>query len=217
MRKPFLSEVFMNNTNAQLGFDALMATAEAANSLRSQERECADLPGTMREALPFFRNLLDNHHAAMLAGDVDTAFRLREDAHRLARKLNGFEPGILAHDDAPGYVLDRETRAPEGAVPLWGQSGAFVITCDSMQVRVEMDGLFGIAASSNPCLGFSAHAVDFEKPFLSETGYRSFLGASAGLLPGWTPEDSCRAVMTAYVRRDLKGRLPNIHPDYRTE
>lgn len=205
----------MDNTNAQLGFDALITNADAANSLRMLERECADLPGAMEDALPFYRDLLHRHHAAMLACDIDTAFRLREDAHRLARKLNGFEPGILAHDDAPGYVLDRETRAPEGTVPLWGQSGAFVVAYDGMQVRIELDGLFGIAAASNPCVGFSAHAVDWAKPFLSETGYRSFLGASADLQPGWTPEDYCRAVVAAYVRRELKGRLPLTQPEYR--
>lgn len=170
--------------------------------------------GTMDAALPFYRDLLKRHHDAMLAADFDTAMELRAQAHRLARKLNGYEPGILAHDDAPGYVLDRETRAPDGAVPLWGQSGSFVIACSGMQVRIQMDGIFGIGASFSPCIGFSAHAVDWDKPFLSETGYRSFLGASAGLLPGWTPEDSCRAVIAAYVRRDPKGRLPFIRQQF---
>ncbi|MCC6946413.1 MAG: hypothetical protein IT539_01465 [Bradyrhizobiaceae bacterium] len=199
---------------AQLGFEALLSDADAANSFRAQERECADLPGTMEEALPFYRALLERHHAAMLACDLDAAMVLREDAHRLARKLNNFEPGILASDNAPGRVLDRLTKAPEGTVPLWGQSGAFTIACDGMRVRIEMGGLFGIGASFSPCIGFTAHAVDWAKPFLSETGYRSFLGASAGLLPGWTPEESCRAVIAAYVRRELKGRLPFIRQKF---
>jgi hypothetical protein len=111
----------------------MLSYAAAANSLRAQERDCEGLPGMMDAALPFYRHLLKRHHDAMLAADFDTAMELRADAHRLARKLNGYEPGILAHDDAPGYVLDRETRASDGTVPLWGQSGSFVIAYDGMQ------------------------------------------------------------------------------------
>ena len=55
----------------QLGFDALLADAESDNHARILARETAHLPGTMEEALPFFRGLLERHHAAMLAGDAD--------------------------------------------------------------------------------------------------------------------------------------------------
>lgn len=135
-----------HGTPPQLGFDALLADAENENRARKFERETGHLPGTMEEALPFYRLLLRQHHAAMLAANVDEAMRLREDADKLALRLNGGEPGILAGPDAPGHVLERESAAALGAVPLWGQTGEFVIIVGSMNVRIELDGMFGITS-----------------------------------------------------------------------
>lgn len=199
----------------QLGFDALLNSAAADNQSRKHERACAYLPGRMAEAVPFLRALIDRHHAAMLAGDAGTVERLREEAHQLAFKLNNYEPGILADDDSPGCVLDRLTQAPEGALPLWGQAGSFVIECASMRVRIEMDGFFGIASRYSSWMGFAAHAVDWHAPFLSETGYRSFLGVGGALAPGYTPDAFAKSIITAYVRTDLKGRLHAIKRDFR--
>lgn len=86
------------------------------------------LPGTLAEALPFYRALIERHHAAMLEGDAATAMQLRGEAERLATK-NNYEPGILAGPNVPGNLLDRKTRAKAGRVPLWGQRGTFEITC----------------------------------------------------------------------------------------
>lgn len=205
-----------NNQQAeQLGFDALLTSAEEANITRQQERACAHLPGTMDMAVPFYRDLIERHHRAMLAGELETVMQLREEAHLLAVKLNGYEPGILADDDAPGYALDRATRAPDGAVPLWGQSGSFEIISDGMRVRIEMEGMFGTGASFMAWMGFAAHAVDCNKPFLSHTGYRSFLGIDGDLEPGFTPDGFALAIIAAHVRRELKGRLVAIKPEYR--
>ncbi|MBI1204954.1 MAG: hypothetical protein GC182_20825 [Rhodopseudomonas sp.] len=199
---------------AQLGFDLLLASADEENELRQHERQCAHLPGTMPEAVPFFRALIDRHHAAMLEGDVDAVSELRDEARLLAVKLNRYEAGILADDDAPGRVLDRLTRAAPGAVLLWGQSGQFEITLDGMRVAIDMDGMFGIGASHMAWLGFSAHAVDFHRPFISDTGYRSFLGCGGALLPGYTPESFASEIIAAHIRHGLKGRLIPIKPEY---
>lgn len=75
----------------------------------------------MTEALPFYRSLSRWHHAAMLSADVGQALALRKEAHLLAEKLNGFEPGILADEDAPGCVAPA-TRAPAGTVPPWARA-----------------------------------------------------------------------------------------------
>lgn len=195
---------------AQLGFDLLLASADEENTLRQQERQCAHLPGTMPEAVPFFRGLIDRHHAAMLEGGADAVCELRDEARLRAVKLNRYEAGILADDDAPGRVLDRLTRAAPGAVPLWGQSGQFEIMLEGMRVAIDMDGIFGIGASHMAWLGFSAHALDFDKPFISETGYRSFLGCGGNLLPGYTPERFASEIIAAHIRHGLRGRLVAI-------
>jgi hypothetical protein len=200
---------------AQLGFNGLLDEAEEANTTRTLAKELAHLPGTMDEALPFFRSLMERHHAAMLAGDENEAMALREEADRLATKLNNYEPGIIADQDAPGCVLERLTRAEDGTVPLWGQTGAFEITHGAMRVRIEMDGIFGVASNVFPWLGFAAHAVEWSKPFLSETGYRSFIGLRGGLQPGMTPDSFAREIIGLHVSRELKGKLVAIKPEYR--
>jgi hypothetical protein len=200
---------------AQLGFNSLLEEADTANTTRALAKELAHLPGSMDEALPFYRALLERHHAAMLAGEEREAMALREEADRLATKLNNYEPGIIADDDAPGSVLERLTRAGDGTVPLWGQTGSFEITHGAMRVQIEMDGIFGVASDVFPWLGFAAHAVEWGKPFLSETGYRSFIGLRGGLQPGMTPDSFAPEIIALHVSRELKGKLVAIKPEYR--
>jgi hypothetical protein len=206
----------MRQDTAQLGFDALLTAAAEDNRKRKTERETAHLPGTMEEAIPFYRLIIRQHHAAILAADAGKVTQLRREAKQLALRLNDGDPGILARPDAPGYVLARETAAPSGAVPLWGQDGDFVITVGKMRVRIELDGLFGIASSVAFWPGFAAHAVDDDRPFISETGYRSFLGIHAAPVPDLTPDEFAAKVIAAHIERELKGRLRTIAPRYRT-
>lgn len=201
----------------QLGFDGLLAAAAAENHKREIERETAHLPGTMEEAIPFYRLLIRQHHAAMLAADIETVMRLRNEASLLAVRLNDGKPGILAGEDAPGNVLARETAAAPGAVPLWGQQGDFVIDIDGMRVRIEMDGMSGIGSGYCYWPGLAAHAVDRDRPFISETGYRSFVGIHADAAPGLTPDAFAQTLIAAHIRRDLKGKLVAIEPRYREE
>jgi N6-adenosine-specific RNA methylase IME4 len=57
------------------------------------------------------------------------------------------------------------TAAADGAVPLLGQAGRFLIEVEGCRIDLHCGGLFG--------LGFGAHVVDLDRPFISETGYRS--------------------------------------------
>lgn len=200
---------------SQLGFADLLADAATANEQRQLDRETAHLPGTMAEALPFYRRMIDRHHAAMLAADIDEAMRVREDAHRLAAKLNGGTCGIIAGPDAPGCILETGTAAAPGTVPLWGQAGEFIVAMDAMRVRIEIQGMFGTGTRFCLFPGFHARAVDMDRPFLSETGFRAFYGLSGALVPDLTPEQFVRAAIAAHVRTELKGRLKAIEPRYR--
>ncbi|OMI09505.1 hypothetical protein BSN85_16390 [Bradyrhizobium brasilense] len=199
---------------AQLDFEALLAETDRRNASRSLEAKAAHLPATMDEAVPYFRGLIAKHHAAMLAADGETVAAVRDEAELLATKLNGFEAGYLADRDAPGCVLDRKTRARKGKVPLWGQSGAFEITVSGMRIWIAMDGLFGVAHSTT-WGGFAAHALDWDKPFISETGYRSFLGVGGDLAPDVTPDAFAKAIIAEHIKRYMKGKLVAIKPEYR--
>ncbi len=198
--------------DSQLGFDALLTDAESANRAHRFERETGHLPDTMAEAVPFMRILIRQHHAAMQIADVDAVMALRDEAYKLALRLNGGKPGILADDEAPGCVLECKNAAPQGDIPLWGQHGSFVVTIDSMRVRIELDGFFGIGGRYKFWPGFSARAVDFDRPFLSATGYRSFLGIHADPVPGLTPDAFTCKMIAGYVERELKGKLVAIVP-----
>jgi hypothetical protein len=161
------------------------------------------------------RLLIRQHHAAMLEAHVEQVMALREEAHKLALRLNGGEPGIIAHDDAPGYVLARATAAAPETVPQWGQTGDFTVTVNGVAVRIELEGFFGIGGTFLYWPGFAARAVDHGQPFISETGYRSFLGIGADPVAGLTPDEFAAKVIAAHVERELKGRLVPIDARYR--
>ncbi|CAD7023256.1 hypothetical protein REJC140_00145 [Pseudorhizobium endolithicum] len=57
--------------------------------------------------------------------------------------------------------------ATDGEIPLFGQKGRFEIEIAGCRVDFTYSGIFGIC-------GGEARVIDWEKPFLSETGYRSF-------------------------------------------
>lgn len=199
----------------QLGFDDLLTNADEQNRAREFERETGHMPSTMKDALPFFRALLEEHHAAMIDGEVDRVFELREEARKLALRLNNGDTGIIAGPSAPGCVLEKETAAAPGEVPIWGQSGEFIVDAAGTRARIVIDGIFGIGSSVSFWHGFGAHCVDRSKPFISETGYRSFIGIHANAAAGITPDKFARMVLEAHVARELKGRLVAIDAKYR--
>jgi hypothetical protein len=92
---------------------------------------------------------------------------------------------------------------------VWGQRGLFIVSLPQVQVRVEMAGLFDIGFPS-----FAAHIVDHDEPFISPTGYRSFLGVGDIWRPGMTTEDLARAVVERHIAGALKGRLVALAPPY---
>lgn len=190
----------MNQSGFDFGADAVTLTTGAITPLAPEIITC-------EMGLERYRGMIERHHAAMLAGDERTAMTLRKDAHDLAVSMNGGTSlGILGDHDAPGCMLERETAAEAGSVPLWGQLGDFVIDVDGMRVRIEQDGIFGIGSSCGFWLGFAAHAVDLDKPFLSETGYRSFIGLYAAAAAGMTPDTAAAEIIRAYVASMGKGK-----------
>ena len=205
----------------QLGFDDLLAAADQTNRELQFRRDTAHLPGTMEDALPFFRSLVERHHSAMLAADVKQVFERREEANILAARLNGSTFGILANDDAPGCALERLSAAPPGEVPLWGQAGKFVVEAAGTRVLINMSGVFGLCSGTVFWPGFKADCVDVAKPFISETGYRSFLGINAkptlGLKPDDLPAPSSRRTLKVSARGSSSRSKRSISKPARNE
>jgi len=178
----------------------------------------AHLPSLMPAAILYYRELLQRYHASVLASDIAGTRRINEEAHDLAANLNGGTRfGIIAKDDSPGCVLERETAAPTGEVPLYGQLGEFILDVAEIPIRIEMDGIFGVGATFMGLPGFSAHAVDYDKPFISETGYRNFPGYRVELMPGTTPDQLVHQVISHHIadkEYGLKGKLVRIGQEY---
>lgn len=197
----------------QFGFEAMLEDAARENTSRVFDRDTAHLPATWKDGLAFHKEQIAQHHTAMLKGEIEAAAAIRKEAHRLAIKLNGGH-GILAGDDAAGCRLGNATAATDGNIPMWGQDGCFATGAKGMQIAVEMGGMFSIGATSTPFLGFSVRAVDPTKPFLSETGYRSFLGVSVSPEDGMTTERFVQRVVTAHVETALNGKLLRVDRKY---
>ncbi len=197
--------------SGQLGFDEILVETDAINRQRIFEKKTEGLPSTWETALPFYRDLLTEHHLHMINADVELVMALRKRAYDLARKLNNGEPGILANENSPGCRLCRETRAAFDDIPDWGQSGEFLINLQECEIRVEMSGIFGIGGAHCYWPGFAAHAVDWDKPFKTETGYRSFLGVGMEPKAGLNPREFAQRMIFDFIEDEPSGRLKAIN------
>lgn len=81
-----------------------------------------------------------------------------------------------------------------------------------MRVRIELGGLFGIGARHMYYPGFAARTVEWDKPFISESGFRSFLGLWAEPFSCILPHEFCCKVIQTYISEELKGKLRVIAP-----
>jgi hypothetical protein len=180
-----------------------------------EEKRTAHIPSIIEEAIPFYKQLIEKHHAAMLAADVSAVQAIRKEAQDLAIKLNGGELcGIDGGEGSPVDLLEKATDAPVGQVPLWGQRGRYTVKVGAMPIEIEQDGIFGIGCGMSFWLGFRAHAVEPDKAFLSETGYRSFLGVHGDATPGMTPDRIATEVCSTFIAKDCKGKTRKIEQRY---
>src|SRR5262245_26185190 len=168
------------------------------DEIEDADREAAraQLPEQLDRAVPLVLSYLRDLDACVKREDIDGARRFGDACEQLANRLNGGTNfGVLAEDGA-GTLLEERTRATEGTIPLWGQVGSFVVTVKGCRVRVELDGVFGISFPA-----FGAHAVDWHKPFISETGFRSFLIGhhDTGFAYPGTPDQWAAAALLDYI------------------
>ena len=169
----------------------------------ARQQELIDNPALIAAALPAFNALLDEYDACIRADDWEAAHRVNDRADAFASELQGGDGcGILAPEGA-GKLLELAAAAPDGTLPNWGQCGNFVIQVGLTLVRVEYDGIFGY--------GFSIHAVKWDRPFPSETGYRSFAGVwPTAVKLGSSVADWVKWNVEEYIKRECKKGLPFI-------
>ncbi|UEB98688.1 hypothetical protein LIS66_27325 (plasmid) [Pseudomonas sp. HN2] len=163
----------------------------------------AALPTDPAELEVRAERVLQLYHDAMLAADVQAL----DDAHLVHQacvvKLNGgTSRGCASVQD----VLAAKFAAPAGQVPKWGQSGEFLLEVDGMRMVVKM----GVGSLANH-VGADLYAVDFDKPFISRTGYRhQFMRPAAHV--GRTVDQAVRAeVMEASAREGWATTIDQEH------
>lgn len=159
----------------------------------------ASMPTDQAGLLAVARAAVDELHASVMACD-DAAAELATSRYEAAIwKLNGGTFfGCQGSPEAAGVVIDRHCSAAPGDVPCWGQAGQFLIEVDGRRALVEFGGGIGTMGSH-----FAFNAVDLDKPFISETGYRSHFDRLRG---GMTVD----AVATAIFAAFLKEKRPRL-------
>jgi hypothetical protein len=104
-------------------------------------------------------------------------------------------------------VLVRKEAHALAFHPNGGDAG---ILAGPEAVGCRLDGVFGIGATALEFPGFTAHVADRDAPFLSDTGFRSFLGFTMPMTPGMTVESYIREAITHQVKTELKGQLGRV-------
>jgi hypothetical protein len=190
-----------------------MARKKPAAHLARDERpeflalvaELADVPAEQFPALA--KQAADQYHDAVLAGHVDALDRAEDAYTALVYKLNGDTlHGCKADTDSAGHVLACAVAAQPGQVPGWGQAGEFLLEVDGLRVWVVVP--HHMLGNHRFC---DFRAVDLDKPFVSETGYRSVtLTATSSI--GETVDQAARREVLELIQ--AAGRLKTIEGEY---
>ena len=143
-------------------------------------------------------------HTAVLSFDSQGAADAGNRYEATVWKLNGGTFfGCRADDLAAGKIIETHCASALGEVPMWGQTGQFLIEVEGIRALVDFGYGYGVGGTH-----YDFHAVDLDRPFISETGYRSHLDVLAA---GRTVDEAATAIFTGY----LKERSGKINQDDR--
>lgn len=130
--------------------------------------------------------------------ELDTALARGDNATMAQDKIDAITD-LLAdlRPDLPHNTFKRHTQAAPGTIPVWGQAGEFLMEVEGIRIHVECDAA-EVWDGTQVHLHFQYHCVDLDRPFFSETGFRShFVRWAVSDLAGTTALDVAR---TEYLR-----------------
>jgi hypothetical protein len=161
---------------------------------------------------PSVWNFYPSMEAAAAVADEANAYNVKLEAHGAPKRTYS----AMTYEEYKAKERELYLSRPEEQIPepMWGQTGSFTINIDGMPIRIEQDGIFGTGTLHMTWPPFGAHAVDYQKPFISETGYRCFIGVHADMVSGITPDDFAREMIRAYMQRECKGKPKKIERSY---
>jgi hypothetical protein len=97
-------------------------------------------------------------------------------------------------------------RGGAGDVPLWGQRGQFLVADGDVRALVEYEAGYGGPLGAH----FQFHVIDLDRPFISETGYRSHFDTARGCM---TVDEVARGILAAQLAE--KKRPVMVEASYR--
>lgn len=166
----------------------------------------AALPSGRAALLDLAAQTVEALHACVLACDEQGANTAIDRYAAIVWKLHGNKfIGCMDSGDpqAGGILADKHCCAEPGKVPMWGQSGEFLITVQGIRARVVISDGFGRMS-----VNMAFHVIDHDAPFISETGYRSHFDKMRG---GCTVDEVAKGVFAAFLQKE---RTP-LGPQYR--
>jgi hypothetical protein len=169
----------------------------------------ATLPDAREALLALAWESVEQYHASILAHDQVQAAVASELNEAVIWKLNGsmfFGCMDSENPEAGGILVRDHCKTAPGNVPLWGQTGEFLIEVEGIRAVVEVTDGFGDGLWPN----FGFHAVDTKSDFISETGYRSAMPCPS--YGKGVDEFACGHFMDL-----LKEKRRPLTPEYREE
>ena len=156
----------------------------------------ADRDGLLAEAMA----AVTAQHAAVLDNDSKAATEAADRYEATVWKLNGGAFfACRAEKDSAGHVIERHCKAVPGQVPMWGQTGQFVIEVDGIRALVMFGDGFGLCRAH-----YRFHAVDLDTPFISPTGYRSHFDDIVG---GQTVAEAAAAIFSRFLSSERRQKI----------
>lgn len=141
-------------------------------------------------------------HDSMLRGNAVEAEKFLLLRRACAVRLNNGTCFGMSAENGGMWRLSRRLAAPDGQIPLRGQSGRFLLVTENCRYVVVQN-------DAADFYGFGIHALDYDRPFISPTGFRSMLPQpTAGL--GLSTSEYAASLIATMIHSELKGRFVTI-------
>lgn len=162
----------------------------------------ATLPECESKLLELARQTVNALNTAVMEGDETGAKKSSDLYDAVCYKMNGntFKGCSVGNPSVRQRIEDYCSAVP-GTVPLWGQAGEFMLDMGVYRLWVKCSTKFGMWMPH-----FEFFAVDLNRPFLSETGYRSVFASFAGKA---TVEEAARTLAKAMPLRKIEDGYRN--------
>lgn len=159
------------------------------------------LPASDSDLLRAGRDAIMAYDAAIIAEAEMNADAARARYEAVLWKLNGRTYfASYGSGDAAGYRLAEFCAAAPGEPGRWGQACEFSVEAKGMHAILEARGGFSLGGG----LSFNVHPEHMDAPFISETGYLSYM--SPGIIFGAALPEAA-SIWLASLMRDKKPKI----------